>query len=307
MTVESRRRQRRLRVRRTRGGYDEPGLRGARSVRRPRGGGRARGIHAADGDSGPRRFPRRSPAGTCSAWRKPGRERRPRSRSRWFSDCPRRRTGMRPADSSSRPLASLAQQIGKAVGTYGAASSIEVVVIHGGTRLGPERDELAFGCDVLVATPGRLLDHLKRGFADLSAVEVLIIDEADRMLDMGFIDDVKEIVAATPSSRQTLLFSATMPGGVKWLAHELMTDPRGSSDRLRDRGGRHRPGAAPRRLVAQARAAAPLAGRMAGGPGARLHAHTATPRPTCPTSSRAAASPWTACTGASTRISGIAP
>jgi ATP-dependent RNA helicase RhlE len=123
------------------------------------------------------------------------------------------------------PTRELAQQIGKAIGTYGASSSIEVVVIHGGTRLGPEREELAFGCDVLVATPGRLLDHLKRGFADLSHVEVLIIDEADRMLDMGFIDDVKEIVAATSSGRQTLLFSATMPGGVKWLAHELMNDP----------------------------------------------------------------------------------
>ncbi|MDX1394365.1 MAG: DEAD/DEAH box helicase [Gemmatimonadota bacterium] len=123
------------------------------------------------------------------------------------------------------PTRELAQQIGKAVRTYGTASSIEVVVIHGGTRLGPEREELAFGCDVLVATPGRLLDHLTRGHADLSAVEVLIIDEADRMLDMGFIDDVKEIVAATPKSRQTLLFSATMPSGVKWLARELMTDP----------------------------------------------------------------------------------
>ena len=93
------------------------------------------------------------------------------------------------------PTRELAQQIGEAVRTYGVASSVEVVVIHGGTRLGPEREELAFGCDVLVATPGRLLDHLKRGFADLSAVEVMIIDEADRMLDMGFIRDVKKIIA----------------------------------------------------------------------------------------------------------------
>ncbi|MCG8470051.1 MAG: DEAD/DEAH box helicase [Gemmatimonadetes bacterium] len=123
------------------------------------------------------------------------------------------------------PTRELAQQIGSAVLTYGSASSVESVVIHGGTPLGPEREELAFGCDVLVATPGRLLDHLKRGNADLSNVEVLILDEADRMLDMGFIDDVKEIVASTPSSRQTLLFSATMPNGVRWLAHELMTDP----------------------------------------------------------------------------------
>jgi len=123
------------------------------------------------------------------------------------------------------PTRELAQQIGRAVSTYGAASSIEAVVVHGGTRLGPEREELAFGCDVLVATPGRLLDHLKRGFADLSSIEVLVIDESDRMLDMGFIDDVKEIVAASPASRQTLLFSATMPPAVKWLAQELTRDP----------------------------------------------------------------------------------
>ncbi len=123
------------------------------------------------------------------------------------------------------PTRELAQQIGRAVTTYGASSSIESVVIHGGTPLGPEREELKFGCDVLVATPGRLLDHVKRGNVSLAKIQVLILDEADRMLDMGFIDDVKEIVAATPSSRQTLLFSATMPNGVTWLAHELMTDP----------------------------------------------------------------------------------
>ena len=123
------------------------------------------------------------------------------------------------------PTRELAQQIGLAVVAYGSASSIEPVVIHGGTPLGPERQELAFGCDVLVATPGRLLDHIRRGNADLSRIEVLILDEADRMLDMGFIDDVKEICAETPSSRQTLLFSATMPNGVRWLAHELMRDP----------------------------------------------------------------------------------
>jgi len=123
------------------------------------------------------------------------------------------------------PTRELAQQIGRAVTAYGSSSSIESVVIHGGTPLGPERQELSFGCDVLVATPGRLLDHIKRGNADLSHIEVLVLDEADRMLDMGFIDDVKEIVAETPSSRQTLLFSATMPGGVRWLAHELMRDP----------------------------------------------------------------------------------
>ncbi len=123
------------------------------------------------------------------------------------------------------PTRELAQQVGRAVTTYGSASSIESVVIHGGTPLAPEREELSFGCDILVATPGRLLDHIQRGNADLSGIEVLVLDEADRMLDMGFIDDVKEIVAETPAARQTLLFSATMPSGVRWLAHELMKDP----------------------------------------------------------------------------------
>jgi ATP-dependent RNA helicase RhlE len=123
------------------------------------------------------------------------------------------------------PTRELAQQVGTAVVRYGTTSSLEAVVVHGGTRMGPEITELRFGCDVLVATPGRLLDHLKRGNVDLGRVEVLVLDEADRMLDMGFIDDVKEIVAATPVSRQTLLFSATMPKGVLWLAAEMMREP----------------------------------------------------------------------------------
>jgi ATP-dependent RNA helicase RhlE len=123
------------------------------------------------------------------------------------------------------PTRELAQQVGAAVARYGAASSIEAVIVHGGTSVRGEANELRFGCDVLVATPGRLLDHLNRGAADLSGVEVLVLDEADRMLDMGFIDDVKEIVAATPKSRQTFLFSATMPNGVMWLAQEMMRDP----------------------------------------------------------------------------------
>jgi len=123
------------------------------------------------------------------------------------------------------PTRELAQQVGEAVRRYGSTSSVECVVVHGGTRMGPEIAELKFGCDVLVATPGRLLDHVKRGVVSLSHIEVLVLDEADRMLDMGFIDDVKEIVRATPSERQTLLFSATMPPGITGLAHDMMRDP----------------------------------------------------------------------------------
>jgi ATP-dependent RNA helicase RhlE len=123
------------------------------------------------------------------------------------------------------PTRELAQQIGEAVRRYGATSSIEAVVVHGGTRMGPEIAELKFGCDVLVATPGRLLDYVQKGIVRLDHVEVLVVDEADRMLDMGFIDDVKEIVSATPKERQTLLFSATMPRGILGLATDLMRDP----------------------------------------------------------------------------------
>lgn len=123
------------------------------------------------------------------------------------------------------PTRELAQQVAAAVQRYGATSSMEAVIVHGGTSIRGEIEELEFGCDVLVATPGRLLDHIKRGSVDLSFIEVLILDEADRMLDMGFIDDVKEIVAACPRERQTMLFSATMPNGVMWLATEMMRDP----------------------------------------------------------------------------------
>ncbi len=89
------------------------------------------------------------------------------------------------------PTRELAQQVGAAIESYAVNSDIECVVVHGGTNVRSEAQELLYGCNVLVATPGRLLDHLNRGNADLSEVEVLVLDEADRMLDMGFIDDVK--------------------------------------------------------------------------------------------------------------------
>jgi ATP-dependent RNA helicase RhlE len=123
------------------------------------------------------------------------------------------------------PTRELAQQVAAAVHRYGATTSVEAVIIHGGTSIRGEMTELKFGCDVLVATPGRLLDHLSRGSVNLGHIEFLVLDEADRMLDMGFIDDVKEIVAATPKSRQTALFSATMPNGVLYLAQQMMRDP----------------------------------------------------------------------------------
>ncbi|MCL7962223.1 MAG: DEAD/DEAH box helicase [marine benthic group bacterium] len=123
------------------------------------------------------------------------------------------------------PTRELADQVEKAVAHYGARLSLEPLVVYGGVPIGAQIKDLKFGCDVLVATPGRLLDHLERGTVDLARVEVLVLDEADRMLDMGFIDDVRKIVRSTPADRQTLLFSATMPNAILGLAHEMMRDP----------------------------------------------------------------------------------
>ncbi|MFQ5746986.1 MAG: DEAD/DEAH box helicase [Gemmatimonadota bacterium] len=123
------------------------------------------------------------------------------------------------------PTRELAGQVEEAVSLYGARLSIEPLVVYGGMPIAPQVRDLRFGCDVLVATPGRLLDHLRRGNVDLAAVRVLVLDEADRMLDMGFIDDVRAIVRATPRERQTLLFSATIPDSILSLAHEMMREP----------------------------------------------------------------------------------
>ncbi len=123
------------------------------------------------------------------------------------------------------PTRELADQVEGAVAAYGARLSIEPLVVYGGVSIAAQIKDLKFGCDVLVATPGRLLDHLGRGTVSLSSVEMLVLDEADRMLDMGFIEDVSKIVRATPRERQTMLFSATIPNAIHSLAHEMMRDP----------------------------------------------------------------------------------
>jgi ATP-dependent RNA helicase RhlE len=123
------------------------------------------------------------------------------------------------------PTRELAQQVERSVNQYGRTVSVEPLVVYGGMPIGAQIRDLKWGCDVIVATPGRLLDHLQRGTVDLGSIEVLILDEADRMLDMGFIEDVRSIVRATPRERQTMLFSATMPNSVQGLVHEMMHDP----------------------------------------------------------------------------------
>jgi ATP-dependent RNA helicase RhlE len=124
------------------------------------------------------------------------------------------------------PTRELAQQVQDAVVTYGRFLALRSASIYGGVGIGPQLKMLQRGVDVIVATPGRLLDHLQRKSIDLSRIEVAVLDEADRMLDMGFINDVMKIVAHLPSERQTLLFSATISPEISTLAAKILRDPK---------------------------------------------------------------------------------
>jgi len=123
------------------------------------------------------------------------------------------------------PTRELASQINDAFRAYGRHLRLRATVVFGGTPIRPQIKALAQGVHVLVATPGRLLDLMNQGHLRLDAVEVFVLDEADRMLDMGFIHDVRRIVQALPARRQTAMFSATMPKSVAGLANGLLCDP----------------------------------------------------------------------------------
>ncbi len=124
------------------------------------------------------------------------------------------------------PTRELAMQVTTAASTYGKhLHHLRTVSILGGVAYGQQLTLLAKNPEILVATPGRLLDHLERGRIDLSQLQMLVLDEADRMLDMGFIDDIETIVAATPTSRQTMLFSATLDGKIGSLTNRLLKNP----------------------------------------------------------------------------------
>lgn len=123
------------------------------------------------------------------------------------------------------PTRELAAQVHESVRGYGKHIGFRTAVIFGGVGMGPQVDSLRRGADIIVATPGRLMDHMQRRTLDLSDVEVLILDEADRMLDMGFLPAIKRILSALPQSRQTLLFSATFSNEIKSLAKEFMDSP----------------------------------------------------------------------------------
>ncbi|MCF6140741.1 DEAD/DEAH box helicase [Flavobacterium sp. K77] len=123
------------------------------------------------------------------------------------------------------PTRELAVQIGQSFDTYAKYTNLTQLTIFGGVSQNPQVDTLKNGIDVLIATPGRLLDLHKQGFIDLDHLHTLVLDEADQMLDMGFVNDVKKIVKLTPKNRQTLFFSATMPIAIRELAELFLTDP----------------------------------------------------------------------------------
>jgi ATP-dependent RNA helicase RhlE len=123
------------------------------------------------------------------------------------------------------PTRELAAQVGKAMQDYGRRLSLRATVIYGGININAQIMRLNRRVDIVVATPGRLIDHANRGTLDLSKTNILVLDEADRMLDMGFIDDILDVAAFLPDKRQTLLFSATYPDSIKRLADELLDNP----------------------------------------------------------------------------------
>jgi len=138
----------------------------------------------------------------------------------------RKRTGPQPRALVLTPTRELAAQVGESVTTYGKHLSLRSTVIFGGVGINPQKDRLRRGVDILVATPGRLLDHAGQGTVDLSHIEILVLDEADRMLDMGFIHDIRRVLKLLPARCQNLLFSATYSNEIRKLADNLLHRPK---------------------------------------------------------------------------------
>jgi len=123
------------------------------------------------------------------------------------------------------PTRELAAQVSESVVTYGKYLPLRSTVVFGGVSINPQKQKLIKGVDILVATPGRLLDHVSQRSVNLSRVDILVLDEADRMLDMGFIRDIRKVLALLPKKKQTLLFSATFSDEIKQLSNELLRSP----------------------------------------------------------------------------------
>ncbi len=123
------------------------------------------------------------------------------------------------------PTRELAEQIHETARALGGRTKVRSAAVYGGVGKGPQIDAFRRGAEILVACPGRLLDHLGEGNVDLGSIEVLVLDEADRMLDMGFLPDIKRLLRYVPNRQQTMLFSATMPPDIRKLADEILRDP----------------------------------------------------------------------------------
>jgi ATP-dependent RNA helicase RhlE len=123
------------------------------------------------------------------------------------------------------PTRELAEQINEAINDLGKQTQLRSITVYGGVNINPQIDKLKRGVEIVVACPGRLLDHIGQGTIDLSQVEVLVLDEADQMFDMGFLPDIRRILKHLPQQRQTLLFSATMPTEIRGLANDVLRDP----------------------------------------------------------------------------------
>ncbi len=123
------------------------------------------------------------------------------------------------------PTRELAEQIHAAIESLGQKTGLRSISVYGGVNIKPQISRLKQGAEIVVACPGRLLDHIKQKTINLSRLEVLVLDEADQMFDMGFLPDIKRLLKSLPSQRQTLLFSATMPSEISNLAHEVLHDP----------------------------------------------------------------------------------
>ncbi|MGH1487740.1 MAG: DEAD/DEAH box helicase, partial [Cellvibrionaceae bacterium] len=123
------------------------------------------------------------------------------------------------------PTRELAAQVGESVATYGQHLPLRSAVVFGGVKINPQMMKLRKGVDILVATPGRLLDLYQQNAVKFNHLEILVLDEADRMLDMGFINDIRKILRVLPAKRQNLLFSATFSDDIRQLAKGLVNNP----------------------------------------------------------------------------------
>jgi ATP-dependent RNA helicase RhlE len=123
------------------------------------------------------------------------------------------------------PTRELAQQVDSALRVYAANTNLKFALLYGGVKYGRQREQLDAGPDIVVATPGRLMDHLQQGNLKLDKIEILVLDEADRMLDLGFLPAVRRIIALCPKKRQNLLFSATVPRELEKLAKSMLHEP----------------------------------------------------------------------------------